>query len=133
VQVSPEQAVDEMSAVFVAAWDPAYPVLWPDVAGAVPAGGPWARVTVQHFDGGQSSLANDVGAKKHTAKGTLTVQVFAPVGNGKVTGYQLAYVVLQAYRNARGSVWYRNQRMREAGNSGAHEQTNVLIDFTYDD
>lgn len=131
--MSPEAAVDEMLAVFKAAWDPAHPVLWPDVAGEVPASGSWARVTVQHFSGGQSSLANDVGAKKHTATGTLTAQIFAPIGNGKVTGYQLAYVVLQAYRNARGSVWFRNHRVREAGNSGAHEQTNVLIDFSYDD
>lgn len=135
--MTPEAAVDEMLAVFKAAWDTTgfgARVAWTDVPSAVPSGEqPWARVTVQHALGRQTSLAGANGVKRHTHTGTLWVQVFGPMGNGNVTAYGLAKTVLDAYRTARGSVWYRNQRLREAGSSGAFQQINVLVDFTYDD
>lgn len=74
-----------------------------------------------------------MGTKRYTQTGTLWVQVFAPVGDGMVTAYGLAQAVVNAYRTARGTVWYRNARMQEVGSSGAFEQINVLTDFTYDD
>jgi hypothetical protein len=133
--MSPGEARDEMLAVFKAAWDPTgYAAVWTDVAEDVPANdAPWARPSVRHFDGRHSSLANHAGVTKHTAAGILTVQVFAPKGDGGTKAYELAHLLRRAYSTARGSVWYRNPRIREAGDSGAYTQINVLIDFTYDD
>lgn len=136
--MSPDEARDEMLAVFKAAWDTtAVPnnVVYSDVAGSKPFGdAAWARVSIRHATGGQSSLIGDVGQKRHTETGTLWVQVFAPAGDGSVTAYSLATMVRNAYRAVRGStVWYRNHRLQEAGSSGAFEQVNVLVDFNYDD
>lgn len=132
---APDAARDEILAVFKATWDlTGYAVVWSDNAAQPPAAEqPWARVTLRHADGRQTSLTNAGGAKKHTHVGTLYVQLFLPIGQGVTMGYPLARQVLQAYRAARGSVWYRNHRFREVGDDGAFEQINCLIDFTYDD
>lgn len=132
--MTPEAARDEILAVFKAAWDTtAYSarVAWTDVQGDQPAGSdPWARCVVRHALGRQRSFGTP---KVQTMTGTLWVQVFGPMGEGSQSAYTLARVVAQAYRNARGTVWYRNIRIREAGASGAFQQINVLVDFTYDD
>lgn len=133
--MTPEAARDEMLAVFKAAWDTTgYSAQYPDLPGKPPqAEEPWARITVRHELGGQTSLTNAAGAKKFTHVGSLFVQVFVPIGQGGSMGYPLAKLVLDAYRQARGAVWYRNHRFREVGNDGAFTQFNCIIDFTYDD
>lgn len=134
-----DEARDEMLAVVRTAWlaalQPASSLVFPDVPGSKPPDGrvPWARVTVRHATGRQSSFGNAQTRRKFTQTGTLWVQVFAPTGDGLVTAYALAQTVVNAYRTAQGTVWYRNSRMQEVGSSGAFEQINVLTDFTYDD
>lgn len=88
---------------------------------------------MRHQDGRQGSLSNQAGVTRHTYTGTIFVQLFVPIGQGLTLGYTLARLVVQAYRSARGAVWYRRQQFREAGNSGAFEQINVTVEFTYDD
>lgn len=130
-----DEARDEMLAVFKAAWDTtaaAGNVSYSDKPATASAGG-WARVTVRHASGRQATLANAMGAKRYRQSGTLWVQVYAPVGDGMLLAYSLAQTVVNAYRSARGTVWYRNTRLQEVGSSGAFEQINVLTDFTYDD
>lgn len=132
--MTPDQARDEMLSVFKAAWDnTGFAALYTDVTGEVPATeDPWARVVIRHADGGQTGFgATQV--KKYTQRGVLIAQVFAPIGDGSSKAYELVQLVLTAFSQARGTVWYRNQRFKEIGNSGAFEQMNVLIDFTYDD
>ena len=133
-----DEARDAILAVFKAAWDttsvPAN-VVYSDKAGGEPFGASaWARVVLRHATGRQSSLSDAVGQRRWTSVGTLWVQVFAPVGDGMVTAYGLATVVLNAYRAAPpGAVWYRNPRLQETGSSGNFEQVNILVDFSYDD
>lgn len=132
--MTPDQARDEMLAVFKAAWDTTgLGVTYTDVPGSVPsADEAWARVTLRHADGGQTGFgATEV--KKYTNSGALTVQVFAPVGDGSTEAYRLAQLLLLAFSQARGSVWYRRMRIREAGADGAFEQINFITEFTYDD
>lgn len=123
-----------MLAIFKACWDTTgYPAVYSDVGGA-PGNTAWARVTLRHATGGQSSLAGADSTRRWTQTGTLTAQVYAPKGDGLSEAYRLAELVVNAYRDARGgSVWYRKPRMREAGSSGAFEQINVLVDFSYDE
>lgn len=106
---------------------------WSDVAGAQPGQAPWARVTIRHQSGNVSSLQNDAGQARYTARGTLFVQVFTPAGDGNTTGLTLAWAIVKAFRNARGAVWFRNQRIQDVGSGGSGTQTNVLVDFSYDD
>lgn len=132
---TPEQARDEMLAVFKAAWDQTgYTARYPDLPGGPPqTAEPWARASVVHSGGRQTSLSNSAGAKKHTHTGAVIVQIFVPMGDGMGPAYTLARSVLQAYRDARGAVWYRNHRFREAGDDGAYSQINCTIEFSYDD
>lgn len=133
--MTPDAARDEMLAVFKAAWDATgYHVAWSDnAAGAPPDEEPWARVTVRHADGMQGALSNAVGARLQTYVGTLWVDLYVPKGQGVTMGYTLARLVIEAYRAARGAVWYRRLRFQEAGDDGAFSRVIVLIDFTYDD
>ena len=127
-------ARDQMFGVFKSYWDTTgYSVVWSDTPGDPPvAAEPWARVVARHATGAQTALANGTGSTLHTHTGTLWIQLFVPLGQGESVGLALAQQVLDAYRAARGDVWYRNHRFREAGNSGAYSLINCLIDFTYD-
>lgn len=132
--MTPLQARDEMQAVFLAAWTPTtFPVVWTDVPGSPPTTEtPWSRVVLRHATGAQSTLADNAGGRNYTATGTLWVQLFVPIGQGGKQGYELADLVLNAFRNASGSVWYRNTRFKELSEEGAFSRINCLIDFTYD-
>lgn len=93
---------------------------------------PWARVVTKHGDGRQNALSNVNGKRRWGMTGMLIMQVFTPYGGGKVLSKQLAQKLINAFRGAKGSVWYRNPRMKEVGKSGNYYQTNVMVDFEYD-
>ena len=133
--MTPEQAVDAILDIFKAAWDPTgFAAVYGDKPGTKPPSEAlWARATIQHATGDQSSLAGETGTRRYTEEGTLTVQVFAPVGDGSTECYRAATLVRDAYRDARHpNVWFRNARIQEVGASGAFDQINVLATFSYD-
>lgn len=134
--MTPDQARDEMLAVFKAIWDTtayAANVVYDDTPGK-PTHAAWARVTVKHATGNQSTLGDAIGRRRFSNTGTLWVQVFAAVGDGSTNALVLANAVLRAYRAPiGGTVWYRRQRIQEQPAAGAFNQVNVLVDFTYDD
>jgi len=124
---------DEMLAVFAAVWG-TKKAIYPNVPDTIPTGNVlWARVTVLTANGSQSSLAGDTGDTLFDNTGTLWIQVFAPVGDGDVAGLTAAQSVVDAYRKARGHVWYRNIRMNEMGADGAFTRFDVKADFQYTD
>lgn len=133
--MTPEEAVDAILDIFKAAWDPTtFPAVYSDKPGKAPeTEGVWARATVQHATGDQTSLAGETGTRRFTETGTVTVQVFAPLGDGRTEGYRASRIVRDAYRDARHpNVWFRNARIVEASDNGAFTQTNVLATFSYD-
>lgn len=130
-----DQARDEMLAVLKAAWDAtAVPsnMSYPDKPFEPPDNEAWGRVTIRHANGQQRTFSAAMRQLRYARTGTLWVQVFAPAGDGNVTAYGLAETVVNAYQGARGTVWYRNVRMREQGADGAFSRVDVLADFTYD-
>ena len=128
-----DEARDAILAVFEAAWTPRVAV-YTDVPGDVPkAAVVWARPTIRHVIGRQGSLTGALGTIRWERKGFIWVQVFSPVGDGGKAGYDAAQVLVNAYQAARGSVWYRNVRMNEAGTDGAFERFDVKADFEYGD
>lgn len=131
-----QEAKDAMLAIFKAAWDlTGYPAKYEYVPGEKPTTQtPWARVNVRHYVGRQSSLGGGNGSIRYTETGTITVQVFAPVGDGSKACYAAAQIVKNAFRDARHpSVWFTSVRMTEVGADGAFDQINVLATFSYDD
>lgn len=128
------QARDEMYGVFLKVWDKTYPVVWGTLPGTPPASEtPWARVTIKHSGGGQSSLAGETGTRRFKRIGIIRISVFVPAGGDQVIGYELAQKVANAYEDAKLDVWFRNIRIKEQGVSGAFEQIDVLADFLYDE
>jgi hypothetical protein len=138
-----EQAKDVMLAVFKDAWDalrtatPAlgYGETYEDVPGSMPTAATalWARVTVRHATGRQSSLTGGLGTQRYTNKGFVWVQVFAPMGDGSTAGYVASQAVVDAYRDANTSVLFRNVRLNEQGGDGSFTKFDVIADFEYDD
>lgn len=134
-----QEAIDEINKVFNDAWlaagYTAASIAWDDLPATVPASeAVWARVSIQHATGSQSSLAGEQGVRRWDNRGIVIVQVFAPVGDAKKKVRQAAQVVVDAYREAKNlSVWFRNTRMNEIGAGGAFNQINVITEFQYDD
>jgi hypothetical protein len=130
------QARDFMLSVFKQAWDTTgLFAAYDDLPASKPSGqSAWARASITHATGGQGSLSNESGVRRWDRTGVLSVQVFAPVGDGIKTCYALATLVSSAFESSQGSdVWFRNVRLNEAGVDGAFYQINVLADFSYED
>ena len=130
-----QQARDQICAVFKAAWDPR-PVVWDDVPSEKPTGVPvWARFTIKHALGQQASLANASGVSRYRRQGLIIAQIFTPCGEGLSQAYTSAKVVTDAFEGTTtaGGVWFRNVGPREVGPDGDWYQTNVLIEFEYDE
>lgn len=145
------QARDSMLSFFRVAWLAAQasvnvPVFWPDaIIGSRGVGNervtepisgtPWARVSLQHATGAQASLADQNSKKIFVRNGVLTVQIFTPYGTGLTESDSLVKVVQDAFEGKATSegVWFRNVRANEFGQDGEWHQTNVLVEFTYDE
>lgn len=134
--MTPQEAVDEMFATIkTVAAAQSVTMLWPDVPGDPPtdASAVWARPTVAHANGGQGSLTGGLGTTMYDADGVLWIQLFAPIGDGKVKGYAVAQEFLNALRRYSGSVWLRRQRLEEGGQDGAFNRFDIKADFEYYD
>lgn len=126
-----EQARDEMSALFKAAWGNRA-VIWDGLPGSPPSGRtPWARFTVRHADGGSGAIGNH----RFRRQGTIFIQLFAPVGDGLSAMDPLTKIAMDAYegQSTAGGAWFRDVRSREIGPDGDWYQVNVLVDFEYDE
>ena len=94
----------------------------------------WARITVRHVGGAQTSLSDVSGQKRYTKTGLLTIQLFTPAGDGSTAADPLCDQFEAAFRDKStpGGVWFRNPRSVEIGNDGPWWQTNILGDFQYE-
>lgn len=142
-----KNARDEITELFNQAWsaDPIsrdVRVFYDDVPQDLPISDtgtrnppPWARVTIRHNAGSQSSLAGQDGKRRWERSGVVTVQLFTPYGTGLSLADDLAMIVLGAFEGkaTRSHVWFRNARPVEIGQDGAWFQTNVIAEFTYDE
>lgn len=135
-------ARDHMLKVFKDAWDlTGYPAIYPDKAenpdngGDTPSANVWARATIRHADGFQSSLTGPLEVlKRHSNIGVVIIQVFGSIGDGSTAAYDAAQTVVTAFRKSRGiPVWFSRVRINEIGTRGPFNQINVLADFSYDD
>ena len=142
------EAYDAILTTFKDAWDAdstasSVPVQYQDVpkddfpAKAATASA-WARVTVLHnpATGGQATLSGEVGNRRFRRFGTITVNIFTPVGDGKKLAHELQTVAMRAFEGVRTTgtgVIFRNVRHTEIGPEGEYDQNNVLAEFEYDE
>ena len=140
-------ARDEILTVFKTAWDAGADtagkvVIYPDAKNQVPKTNDadsnpnlWARVSVIHDTGGQATLGG-IGNRLFRREGSVTVQVFTPIGTGLSIADRVYKIVVDAFEgktSASGNVWFRNVRVNEIGPEGSWFQTNIIIDFEYDE
>jgi hypothetical protein len=108
-----------------------------DIQQIPPQGVPFARATVHHIEGRQSTLGNSQGKNTYERIGILTFQVFGPLGSGKglTIAESLANIALNAFEGTAspGGIWFGNCRVNEVGVTDGWFQINVVVEFTYDE
>ena len=136
-----EQARDEITALFRAAWladsvSSPYPISYDDKSDPrVSSIAPWARITVRHSFGQQHTLGGS-GERVFTRTGVAIIQVFVPFGQGLLLQDRLASVARRAFEGKStipGNIWFTNVSVAEIGSSGAYSQVNVTANFSYDE
>lgn len=136
-----QEAVDDMLALFKTAWDATghgSRVKYDNVGQkSLPPSGqnPWARVVLRHTTSRQASLAGESGNRRFRRTGVITIQIFQVVGNGLTGGTDLAKIIQDAYEGVTspGGAIFRDVAINEIGPSGDFYQTNVVIPFEYDE
>ncbi len=131
-----EQARDIMTSMVKTAWDTTtYTLIYDDLPGNIPTtSNPWARLTIRHNQSQQASLAGDGGTKRFRRQGVLMVQIFATSGKGLLSSDILSKVIVDAFEGkSSNGIWFRNVSMNEVGQDGHWFQTNVSVDFEYDE
>jgi len=130
------QAVDDINKMMKDAWDTTgYDLHWDNVRDQRDTSDdPWGVFVIRHATGEQDNLGG-IGNRNFVRTGTAIASIFTPTGNGLSESYALAKVVADAYegQTSENGVWFRNVRMQEIGRESQFYQTNVLIDFEYNE
>lgn len=98
----------------------------------------WIRPTIIHNDGGftDASLSGDFGQRRFGRNGTIIVQVFTPLNQGKTLNYRIIQIIMDAFEGKRSvgqRVWFRNNRFSEKGRDNAWYRIDFKSDFVYDE
>lgn len=132
------EARDDILGMVKTAWATAgsYTLLYDDIKGVIPTTAvPFARAIVRHNTGRQSSLSGGLGTKKFTRQGVLSIQIFSVSGTGLQSADSLCKIMMDAFEGkaSPNGVWFRNARINEIGADGFWFQTNVIIEFEYEE
>lgn len=147
------QAIDEIFALFKAAWDAnaasivgsAVPptIIW---KGVEPKDGPpinefFARIATQQVGEPQSTFKSGVAedsSRRYTANGLVIVQLFLPMSDSQAMrkGLLLGQMVKEAFRgkSTASCVWFRNARINDAIPPEENlYRLNVIAEYEYDE
>lgn len=124
-------------------WTAAYPspatpptIAWQDTNAETPQDNePWLRVKWMHKVGFQATI-NVPGNRRFRARGTLTVEVRSPTGDGLTESDAMVNNVQAIFegQNVGGTdgVIFRDVTPVEVGHDGPWFLTNVVVNFEYD-
>tara|TARA_R110000851_G_scaffold16046_2_gene52521 strand:+ start:10842 stop:11258 length:417 start_codon:yes stop_codon:yes gene_type:complete len=130
------EAAKDIGSLMLAVWTPTgHDIHWDDVRNQRNlSDDPWAVFVIRHASGTQDNLGG-IGNRNFVRTGTAIASIFTPSGNGLSESYALAKVVADAYegQSSDNGVWFRNVRLQEIGRESQFYQTNVLIDFEYNE
>ncbi len=93
----------------------------------------WVRVTVRHAGGGQESLG-DVGNRKFTRQGSVFVQCFVPLNEGRAGADLLVIAARNIFEGKTllpESIRFTGSDVREIGESEGYYQMNMEAFFNY--
>lgn len=91
----------------------------------------WGRITIKFFGGGQQGFGDQ---KRHfTRSGLMSVEIFAPKGDGETQLHALGEQVLTSIEDRKSyPVWYRNIRAAGPVADGGYNKINIFADFEFD-
>lgn len=99
----------------------------------VPAGQPWFRFSARMEESEQETLGPP-GVRKFIRRGTISIQVFAPIDVGKQITDQYLPLVSDLFEGVDfDGVRCDNVESREIGQDGKWDQTNVESRFWFDE
>lgn len=150
MSLTPSQAVDEMFALFNAAWASQTPAIagyapevrWQGVEEPDSVDGSkfWVRISTQHVFEEQKTFSTEVagsGKRRYEVSGLVFVQLFCPKSNPRAfeVGRLLAEVARGAFRgkSTPGNVWFYNVRINELDPEELFFRFNVVGEFEYDE
>ncbi len=113
-------------------------VRWQGVGSNEPPEGDkrWLRVTMNHTDGRQASLAGATAVKRWNPAGLVMVQCFARLAKGSIKeAIKMATAVQNALQGKAtpNCVWFRNAQINEVGPDKFWYQVNMTAIFDYDE
>lgn len=117
-------------------WDARTPAQMPNKKFSIPTSGCWVRLKIANTGADRASMG-DPGNNVERNIGQVTVQVFAPAGDGEGAALELADVVRDIFRdwvdNASGVRFRVPPYARQIGADGKWYQVNVIAPFEFDD
>lgn len=129
------ESLTAMQKFFNAGWNSATTILWgKDDPAAVPDAVSWVRFNIEHNDGSQASIGSPT-ANRFRHIGIIIIQIFSKEGNYAKNNRVLVNSALALYQGVTAEgIQYYNVRANEIGNDGnGWFQTNVIVEFRYDD
>lgn len=126
-------ARDTVRAMFHTAWGTTTKVSWPDVHFTIPNNETWIRFDMKHNEGYQAS-AGSPGSNRFRREGVITIQVFAPEGDGANDAADKADAVADIFiGKTENGIQYYDTTSRDVGNDeNGFFQINVTTKFKYD-
>lgn len=131
-----QEAQDVMFGIFKAAWDTTgYEAYYQEVREQrTTTQSPWASVFIGGVDSRQSTLSNYIVNRTFTRNSTLIIQIFAHSGKGLQTVNNLCKLITDAFEGvSTAGVFVRNTEVSSSKRDGSFVQTNITINFTYDE
>lgn len=131
-----QEAQDEMFGLFKAAWDTTgLEAHYQEVREQKTiTQNSWACVFLGSVDSRQSALSSDEGNRKFTRECNLLIQLFTHHGKGLQTINTLCKLVTDAFEGVpTQKVFVRNTQVSSSRRDGSFVQTNITINFTYDE
>jgi hypothetical protein len=135
------EARDALYTPFLQAWAAsAYstvPVHYPDaIEEGNDASESYVRVHITHTNERQKTLG-ETGQRRYRLYGLINFQVFTPLNTGQIDADLMTTIIKNAYRGkntgSTDAITFRGTRVTEVGRDGGRLQTNVTVDFDYDE
>lgn len=121
---------------FETVWAALTPAQMPNVKFTIPTSGSWVRLNIVDSGADRASMG-DPGNNIERNLGQVTVQVFAPSGDGEGEANELADAVRDIFRDWQDSASGLRFRVppyaRQIGAEGKWYQVNVVAPFEFDD
>ena len=130
-----QDAREALTQAWTTGWAGATPVVFANEELDPPAA-PWVRFSVLHQTGQQETLGGE-GNRRFLRSGIVSIQVFVPSGQGGLRNsdalVHTARAIFEGKNFSLNTLRCTNASVREIGEAEGFYQTNIEIDFNYEE